>query len=205
MPPPRWPRRSRSPPSRLLSAPALASRAVWARRMCGPAEADVFQARSREEVSLATIMEREREKSSPGSAPSSGDPQAGLGTTDTRRALTITGAVGPGSLCCAPRCVPAPRVPGSPATGKSGVSSIARAPLQPQSIFRLPNVQAVSACGDGDEPGASSGLGGPQRSPPPATGVGQVVAMADAGAVEGEDDGGTGAPLRSPGSAACNC
>lgn len=43
--------------------------------MCGPAEADMFQARSWEEVSLATIMKCEREKSSPGSAPFSGDSQ----------------------------------------------------------------------------------------------------------------------------------
>lgn len=63
------------PPSPPLSAPAPALRALWERWMCGPAEADMFQARSWEEVSLATIMKCEREKSSPGSAPFSGDSQ----------------------------------------------------------------------------------------------------------------------------------
>lgn len=69
----RWPPCSLPPPSRPLSVPAPAFRAVSVRWMCGPAEADMFQARSREEVSLATITKCERKKSSPGSPLSSGD------------------------------------------------------------------------------------------------------------------------------------
>lgn len=114
LPPRRWPPRSLPPPSRPLSAPAPAFRAVSVRWMCGPAEADMFQARSREEVSLATTMKCEREKSSRCSAPSSGTPErdwgppiaevryglsAGAGAEPPLRALAAGSALAGSGLC----------------------------------------------------------------------------------------------------------
>lgn len=126
--------------------------------MCGPAEADMFQARSWEEVSLATIMKCEREKSSPGSAPFSGDSQPVWGPQEEAFQI-VRDECWSGSGAAAD--------PGIGISQESGIwvpvlrvlrfqtraGVVTPAPSEhPMEQPRLPNLRAASAQQDGDVP-----------------------------------------------------
>lgn len=119
--------------------------------MCGPAEADMFQARSWEEVSLATIMKCEREKSTPGSAPFSGDSQQVWGPQ--KEAFQMSGmsaGVGVELLkMLALGEVPVLRVWRSQTRAAAVTLAL---PEHPTEQPRLPSLRAAPAQEDGDVP-----------------------------------------------------